>query len=565
VDQETNPQALAFARQSTEWLRAARALAKQAGCEQAVSTSLGRIETLGHDKINVAIVSAPNSGKSSLINGLLERNLLPVSPIPSLSSFVIEGIPAGSPEKFVVANASRPLAQLADALKSAHGSPIQVGLALDHEWLRTWSLRLIEKPPLDADEKNLVPLLDNSVRYADIVVVVIDALMPMRRAEAELVRECAKRGVPMIAVVAKLARLAEEDRQPVLDYVRTQAEQYAPDVLVVDAAGPLKEVLGGVIERTDFTSVRFAQFKQTLLGALDAIAAAARTGAEAESKSQAERESEIQERKNQVESQNLIWMQIEQQLNQRREKVEEQIRNHLELNQQKTLDFLYYDLERAGDVKAWWERDLPFRLRHELQNHVAEISSSIDRQLSVDRKWLQDELHRQFKFPLAIGPDTAVTIGEAQVARKELPLTDSQKFKMVSRVGTAAAVLAAGTLLATAGIGGAVLATSVLAGLAAEHLNSRQTSQNREKVRSELNTLVGRSCVSFASDVSAKLKVWYDDVIGAVKACQGQWQEAQIQTLETTKQKSQPARPDWIKILRQTDSLFLEIQPQVHA
>jgi hypothetical protein len=261
----------------------------------------------------------------------------------------------------------------------------------------------------------------------------------------------------------------------------------------------------------------------------------------------------------------MVWMQIEHQLNLRRDKVEEQIRSHLIANQDKTLAFLTYDLDRTNDVKAWWERDMPFRLRHELQAQAAGIAASIDRQLAADRKWLQEELHRQFKYPLALGLEPGLALDEPGVDGRSLPLADAQKLKVVARVGTAAIVIAAGTLFATAGIGGAVVATSLLAGLAAEQWNMHQTSQNREKVRGELNTLVGRGCVSYASDVSAKLKNWYDKVIESVKQVQGQWQQAQIQALQVAKQKADSAagRTDWADILRQSEALLSKIKPPI--
>jgi GTP-binding protein EngB required for normal cell division len=569
MEQAVTPQdrVSTHAEQAADWLRSARGLAKRAGCEQAVAGSLTRLETLGRDTINAAIVGAPNSGKSSLINGLLERNLLPASPIPSHASFAIDGIPSGSAEKFVVANASRPIAQLGDALSSAQGSAIHVVVALDNEWLRSLSLRLMEKGPLDAGEKELPQTIDNCLRDSDIVVLLVDALMPMKRAEAELLRECARRGIPAIVMITKLAKLTEEERLSVLEYVEKHARQYVPDICIVDReAAALKDAIAEVIRGADFAAVRFEQFKYSLLAALEAIAGAARAGAEAESKSQAERDSDINQRKNQIDSQNLVWMQIEQQLNQRREKVEEQIRDHLAANQDKILGFLSYDLDKTSDVKTWWERDMPFRLRHELQGQAAGISASIDRQLASDRKWLQEELHRQFRYPLAIGLEPGFAISETDVAGRPLALADAQKLKIVTRVGTAAVVIAAGTLFATAGIGGAVLATSLLAGLGAEQWNHQQTSQNRELVRAELNTLVGRASVYFTSDVASKLKEWYDDVIASVREGQGQWQQAQLQALQTAKQKGDSAgRTDWPDILRQIDSLLRQIRPQIPA
>lgn len=552
--------------QSANWLRAVRALAKRVGCEEALGGSLARLEALGRATVDIALIGGPNSGKSSLINDLLGRGVLPASPIPSLASFIIEGISAGANETFTVANAVRPLAQLPGALSSAQGSPIQATLAVDNEWLRSSPLRVVEKPALDADDKSLPQVIDALLRDTDVVVLVMDALMPMKRSEADLLRECGRRRLPVLIVITKAAKLSEDERRSVRPYVEKQARQYVPGIAVVDTgARGLREAIGSLLEHTDISAVRFEQFKHAVRAALEAIRGAAIVAAEAESKSHAEREAEINLRKGQIEAQNLIWMQIEEQLDKRREQIENEIRSHLMANQVKVLDFLYYDLDKCNDVKTWWERDMPFRLRHELHGQLAGLTASIDRQLAADRRWLQEELHRQFRYPLAIGPEPAVDISANEVDRRSLPLADGQKLRIVARVGQGAVVIAAGVLFASAGLTGAVVGTGVVAGLGAELWSNRKTATNRRLVRGELSALVGSSCGHYASDISSKLKGWYGQIIGAVKERQREWQQAQIEALQPAKEQFGAGEFDWTDILQQIDALVREISLQMTA
>ena len=62
--------------------------------------------------------------------------------------------------------------------------------------------------------------------------------------------------------------------------VGAQAEQCLPGIPVLDASAiALRDTIEKLIKNTNFAGVRFEQFKQSLLGVLDAIAAAARVGA----------------------------------------------------------------------------------------------------------------------------------------------------------------------------------------------------------------------------------------------------------------------------------------------
>jgi hypothetical protein len=540
--------------QATEWIRLTRDLSRRVGCESAISSSLAQLEILGREAVNVSIVGAPNCGKSTLINGLLDRSLLPASPIPSLMSFSIQAAPAGAAETFTVANASRPLAQLAAAIGAIGDAQAHVAIAVDNDWLRSVSVQIVEKPALDADDDGLTRAISRSLRDSDIVVVTIDAIMPMRRAEVELIRECARNGIPMIGAVMKLSKLAQEERGEVLAYVGKVARQHLEDLLIIGGEpAAIRDALDALVRGTDFAGVRSNQLRHSLLGALGVIADAARSGADAEKKSEAERQAEITQRKRQIDSQNLVWMQIEHQLNLRREAIEERLRSHLAEGQDKVLEILVYDLEKSDDIKAWWERDLPFRMRHELQAQAAGISSAVDRQLSADRQWLQEELHRRFKLPVAIGLEPAAALSGADIHTRELPISDVHGLKVASRVGTAGAVLGAAALLATWHISGALLATSMLAGLGAESWTRRQTSQNRDMVRAELGGVIGQACAHFARDVSAKLKRWYAEVIASVRERHQQWQQAQMQVLQAG--TGVDGKPDWDEILREISLL----------
>src|SRR4051794_21483829 len=69
--------------QQLQWLQSIRVLAKQSGCEPEIIPRLQEWFAPHAAIATVTVIGAPNVGKSPLVNALLERPLMPVSPLPT--------------------------------------------------------------------------------------------------------------------------------------------------------------------------------------------------------------------------------------------------------------------------------------------------------------------------------------------------------------------------------------------------------------------------------------------------------------------------------------------------
>ena len=281
------------------WLKDTRELTTQVGCVEAIEPVLQMLKKNGRGSINIAFVGGPNSGKSSLINQLLQEKLLPVTALSSNTQFSIQGKGDKEKEGFLLADDQvwHPLEDLHKNDLFPGSSEALVNIYLANQWLTENNFHLMEKLTLDASEEEFKSITNSLLEETDSVVLVIDALMPLKRIEAQFLSECARRAIPVVIALSKIDQLLEEEYEDVIVYVTKHAESCSPSIKVIptsvkssDDSGisNLKIAIQESIDETDIIFVRTQQVSHTLLGVLDVIRCAAQTGLEVQKKNELE-------------------------------------------------------------------------------------------------------------------------------------------------------------------------------------------------------------------------------------------------------------------------------------
>lgn len=559
---------------SRTWLKNIRELATQTGCLEAVAFAFQMLEQLRRESINITIIGSRNTGKSNLINKLLGKKLLPVSAISNGTGFSIQGTNELE-EGFCSTNNSafQPIEKLQQGDLEIDSSETLVTINLAHLWLTDNSFHLIEKPAFDASDEDISKLTNSYLKETDCVVLLVDALTPLRKAEVYLLSECTRRGLPTIIVLTKIDRLSEDERGEVVKYVNKHIQLQSDSLKVIPVSlqniddnqiSYIKSTIREEIDKTDILSLRSQQLADALLNVLGLINSAAHTGLKAQTKNEEDRQKEIKKRQQNFELQNLTWQKIELNLDSRRRKIDELLRDHLHKNHTNIFEALSYELKRNNDIRTWWERDLPYRLDRELTSIAEKLSQTINQQIIRDVQWLQQEISQQFQYPLQASTEANVTVNMPSMEQPEIPLSNSNNLKIVSRFSTVTCIIIAGTALTPLGIGGAGIAAGVVAGLTLEQLLSWNTEREREKVFSELNKVIDRAEREYASEVSNKLKENYNHLVSQLKQNQRHWQQAQLQALLEVKRNSErKLETNWNHVIQQTNQLIEEIKTEI--
>jgi small GTP-binding protein len=217
---------------------------------------------VAEDRFNLVVLGEFKRGKSTLINALLERDLLPVGVVPLTS--VVTVIGAGDTDRLVVRyldgrEQEEPLGRLAEFVTEERnpGNRFGVELArieLDHVLL--WAgLELIDTPGIGSIHQHNTDVARGFMPMVDAAVCVLDAGQPLSEGERGLLREAATRVPRLMMVINKIDHLDPDDRQVAVDFVRSALQELLgatePELFAVSArnregVAPLLDRLRGL-------------------------------------------------------------------------------------------------------------------------------------------------------------------------------------------------------------------------------------------------------------------------------------------------------------------------------
>ena len=105
----------------------------------------------------------------------------------------------------------------------------------------------------------------------------------------------------------------------------------------------------------------------------------------------------------------------------------------------------------------------------------------------------------------------------------------------MTRIGTAATVIAAGTLLASAGIGGIIMAVSMVSGIGAEFFMRRKTDESRNRIKIAIPEIVERAQIQLVSDFNQRIEEVTNEIISQLQTVKLEWIEQRKKTIEQEK------------------------------
>lgn len=531
IDWTTDLPARDLSGQLLDWLSRAHALAQRAQAPDIVDAFQSLDVRRQLPGFRLAFVGEFNRGKSTLINRLLGRAVLPVGVTPTTAT--ITSIVAGSDERMDITfpggrRESRPLDSalwrdlIADdaAQSQAHETFPQVRVTLENAWLHSLGAELLDTPGAGDLHERRAALVFDALSQSDAAIFLISAFAPFSMTEqAFLEREVLGMRVTRVGIVlSHLDTVPPEERANVLDAARARVAQVAPQLVVLpshavspneDGRAELEQVramIASLARSSDRQAWRSQQIAWLIVDHLSEVAIVCETSAAAARMSAVEREAALLRVQNAQRDMRLRWASVELEVDQRRITVENDLRRRIASSRDDLLRTLEHDLRRSPNPKVWWEEDLPFYLYRELGGIGRGCESLVMNALARDTDWLRATVAnlagqrlRDIAPPQSVAPTTV-----ALEQPRPLPLRDMQRMRFLSRVGSGAATIATYLLMGPVGI-----AVSVGSGLVSEQIINSRIEAQRQIVSRQLEASVSRALEAYTQEIFQRLRVFY--------------------------------------------------------
>jgi GTPase SAR1 family protein len=183
---------------------------------------------VAEDRFNLVVLGEFKRGKSTLVNALLDRDVLPTGVIPLTS--VVTVVCSGPDERLIVRfidgrEEQQDLSALGQFVTEERNPENRLGVELarvelDHELLRA-GLELVDTPGIGSIHSHNTEVARGFLPRVDAALCVLDAGQPLSEGERELLVEAAARVPRLLMVVNKLDHLEVEDRGAAVEFIRS--------------------------------------------------------------------------------------------------------------------------------------------------------------------------------------------------------------------------------------------------------------------------------------------------------------------------------------------------------
>ena len=503
---------------------------------------------------SVAVVGETGRGKSTLINKLVGRELIPSGParsLPPLIRLIRGGVdevvhigPGDSPEREPLAQANwQRYEREASAPADDPRRPIIAEITASAVPLLDSGVQFVEVQIDGEPSATAREVLAN----CDAALVVVSALAALGRTDQLILEEhVIARRIPRAAVVlTRLDQCEDSERPRLIEFVRGRLDPWSDKVQIgatmpraelpagngLDFAGT--EELRALIESWSRNSGHIALLHEQVLTALAATAAVAlakaRARQHAASLDAEQRQAAITQARAQFERSKLDWADVRLATERRALDAGEELRSIALAQKDDLTERLGYELRSRHDPKTWWEEDLPFRLRQELARLRRELEAAANKRLAADSAWLQESARKISGRRTAFSPAPPdLNTRDLPTATPAVELPDLAEQRRYARVGlggaTILAYLIAAPLVMAAGVAGAIFS---------EVKFGRDLAATKAGLVAPLGEAVDRLLLEAAAQIRQRLLRVYDNVVVQLQTEEGQWIEARLNGLQT--------------------------------
>lgn len=541
-----------------------------------------------NEKFTVAVVGEFSRGKSTMINRLLGRDVLPVGTLPTTA--LLTRISYGKEAKMVVIGKDGKQKETLPISESSWNSLVadnfgqnepegKVAVFVPDQWLGKGSIALLDTPGAGDLENRQAKVIGQTLIGADAALICISAPSPLSMTEISFIKQkLISTKVPFLAlVVTKLDELSVKDRDAQIDYIYKKLESLhmhipiiVPDDNLKMPSDKYKDIVGinalqRIVDAWRLNDKRSALTEKWLVA--NSVAAIGRAKIYIEGQKELmslkedERKAKIEECKSAVNELHSKWESLRVDMKDRCNICIDKFNRRAEEITKIMTERLLHEADHQPSIRNWVEKDYSYRVKNELAAASNSLDNLVSKIVAEDVQWLNSQLHEQFKavikttFPNISTKDLFKTIVSDDISQME----DLKKKRLHNTLAITGVSLGAALLMMASG--GLALIGTMGVGAGANFLAAKNFAKEEEKQKEQVMKLLEReipkAMQDAVSDSEIRIKLIYGDILTAARETEAKWMEMQHELIDNSSKPTDENAGEKLKnIEAQLDTLI---------
>lgn len=528
---------------------------------------------LASEKFSVAVVGEFNRGKSTLVNRLIEQDIIPTSDIPTTTLPIY--VSGGEQESLVLKTANGqkryPIEEksweaIEEERKKFAGAKGEILLKRNCSLLMENDLEIIDTPGVNSQIRGDLSMAEQALSVCDCAILPMAAIAAFSESEKLFLEErILMKKVPRIMVVlTKLDLVEETQRLSVVESVQRRLAAMNAEIplylseknMVEDweersgTEAIQKQILVWLHE-SSHVQLKKEKAVQEMKAVSSDLAAVYKCQLDIIAEQEEKRmEAAEQSKQKLLRSARIQWDSLEIDMLNRCNQNFTWIRSMTEERQQDVIEKLTLELTHVTNPKDWWEKDYPYRVKMEMISLGNILENNLQNFYTRDVNWLNHFL--QEKYGAVVPPQNQriadKNVFRASLEQEPIELEDMKRSRLISRVGTGVATIGGYLVGGLIGLSPIGMAVGIGGGILSEvFMNKRVETQKRELtgiIHEELPKVFSNSIET----VERNIRDVYISTIRTMKQTCSDWVKVKCNAIDAAqKQAGDPKNEEIIR------------------